>query len=232
MRLCASFTLESPLLPKDYRRGFLSLLKSALQNSNPQLYEEYYSTRHVLKPFTFSVYFPELAGQQDEHFNVGHRGILNFSTSSYELGTYLYNGLLKLRDFALFANRLTVTHIDLRRPVEVSQDSVVFKTISPILINSRGNPDWYLLPGQEGFDEGVHFAVKQVVRTFLNTDVEPITFKPINIKRKVVKHYNMDMQGVTGLFELCSEPKVLNLIYQIGLGVRRSQGFGMLEIVR
>lgn len=220
------------MLPMDYRRGFASLVKKALQNSNPQFYEKYYSTLHVLKPFTFSVYFPKLSGQQEEYFKVGHRAVLNFSTSSYELGTYLYNGLLTLRKFPLFSNALMLSDIALRRNTPVTKDVVVFKTLSPFLINSKGSPNWYLLPSQDGFDEGLQFAVREIARTFLNTNAAHIDFKPISIKRKVVKHYNMDMQGGVGIFELRGQSDVLNLIYQIGLGVRRSQGFGMLEIVR
>ena len=232
MRLRAFYNLESPLIPIEYRRGFASLLKTALQNSNQQFYEKLYSALHVLKPFTFSIYLPELSGQEGEYFNVGHRAVLNFSTSSYELGTYLYNGLLTLRSFPLFSNMLTLSDITLTRITTVSQDAVIFKTLSPVLINTKGKPNWYLLPGQDGFDEGLRFAVREITRNFLKTESDSIAFKPINTKRKVVRHYNMNMQGVIGTFELRSQPKVLNLIYQIGLGVRRSQGFGMLEIVR
>lgn len=232
MRFRAFYNLESPLIPTEYRRGFASLLKTALQNSNRQFYERLYSALHVLKPFTFSIYLPELSGQEGEYFNVGHRAVLNFSTSSYELGTYLYNGLLTLRSFPLFSNTLTLSDITLTRMTTVSQDSVIFKTLSPVLINNKGKPNWYLLPGQDGFDEGLHFAAREVTRTFLNGEANSIDFKSINVKRKVVRHYNMDMQGITGTFELRSRPEVLNLIYQIGLGMRRSQGFGMLEIVR
>ncbi|HEX8137566.1 MAG TPA: CRISPR-associated endoribonuclease Cas6 [Pyrinomonadaceae bacterium] len=208
------------------------MLKKALENSNPQFYEKYYSALHTLKPFTFSIYFPELSGQEGKHFNVGHKAFLNFSTSSYEFGTYLYNGLLTLRRFPLFSNALMLSDIELRRITAVTKDIVIFKTLSPFLINSKGNPNWYLLPGQDGFEEGLNFAVREIARTFLKTEDASIDFKPINIKRKVVRHYNMDMQGGVGIFELRGQPELLNLIYQIGLGVRRSQGFGMLEIVR
>jgi CRISPR-associated endoribonuclease Cas6 len=40
------------------------------------------------------------------------------------------------------------------------------------------------------------------------------------------------MSAFVGTFKLKSEPEILQLIYDVGLGVRRSQGFGMLEVVR
>lgn len=232
MRFAVSYSLDGKYLPMDYRRGFASLLKEALKKANDKLFERYYGALHVLKPFTFSVYFPELVGQEGEQFNVGHKAILNFSTSSYEFGTCVYNGLLVQRTFTLFDNALTLIHIDLKRPIIISQEAAVFRALAPVLVNNKGNADWYLLPGEEGFQEGLEFAVSEIARAFLSDGDAAVEFVPIRIQRKVVRHYNMDMQGFTGIFELRSRPDVLHLIYQVGLGVRRSQGFGMLELVR
>lgn len=232
MRFGISYALVDKYLPIDYRRGFAALLKESLKRANSELFTRYYGVLHVLKPFTFSVYFPQLVGQEDERFNVGNRAILNFSTSSYELGTYLYNGILTNRTFPLFDNTLELVYIDLRRPITIKQEAIAFKTLAPVLVNNKGNPDWYLLPGDEGFEDGLRFAISETARTFLGDGNVSVEFKPIRIQRKVVRHYNMDMQGFVGSFELRGNPEVLNLIYQVGLGVRRSQGFGMLEPVR
>jgi len=232
MRFAIFYTLSKPFLPRDYRRGFISLIKEAIKRANPQLFESYYSTLHVLKPFTFSVYFPGLVGEEGDKFNVGDRAILNFSTSSYEVGTYVYNGLLELRSFPLFDNELKLSHIELRRTADIKGDKAVFKTLSPVLVNTKGKRDWYLLPGQEGFEEGLRFSVREISRVFLGIEDVRIDFKPISIRRKVARHYNMDRQGFVGVFELSGPPRVLDLIYHVGLGVCRSQGFGMLEVLR
>ena len=226
MRFTASYKLTNKYLPLDYRRGFAALLKESLKAANNDLFIRYYGRLHVLKPFTFAVYFPELVGEEGGRFHVGSRAILHFSTLSYEVGTYIYNGLLAHSTFPLFESRLELVHIYFRQPITLEQEAVVFKAMSPILVNNKGNPDWYLLPGESGFDEGLRFAISEVARAFLG-----IKFHPIRIQRKVVRHYNMNMQGFTGIFELQGDPQVLNLIYQVGLGVRRSQGFGMLEVV-
>jgi CRISPR-associated endoribonuclease Cas6 len=231
MRITVSYLLADKHLPLDYRRGFAALVKEALKRSNSELFTRYYGTLHVLKPFTFSVYFPGLVGQAGERFDVGDRAILNFSTSSYELGTHVYNGLLAFSTFPLFDNNLKLVHIQLGRTLTLDQEVVTFRTLAPVLVNNKGSADWYLLPDQEGFEEGLDFAVKEIAGTFLGIEDVAIEFEPISIRRKVVRHYNMDMQGFVGIFELRGHPDVLNLIYQIGLGVRRSQGFGMLEVV-
>lgn len=232
MRLIVSYSLDNRYLPMDYRRGFASLLKESLKKANNELFIKYYAKAHVLKPFTFSVYFPELRGEEESRFNVGTRAILNFSTTSYELGTHIYNGLLAYRSFPLFENTLRLIHINLRPFIVLRQESAIFRTMAPVLVNTKGNADWYLLPGDDGFDEGLNFAVNELVRAFLGNIDARIEFRGIRIQRKVVRHYNMDMQGFTGIFELRGRPDVLNLIYRVGLGVRRSQGFGMLELVK
>lgn len=242
MRLSIEYEIRNPLLPKDYRRGYISLIKKALEHSNPSLMERYYSQR-TLKPFTFCVYFPQLKGGENGNFNVGNQCRVTISTSSMELGTYLHNGFREVRTYTLFKdelqNELVLKRIWMPPSRRISSNEVVFMTASPVLVNNLGKADWYLLPGEEGFLEGLKFAVGEIAKAFLNrTDEVPVEFHPfekdgkISIKRKVVRHYNMDMSSFVGVFKLKSDPEILQLIYDVGLGVRRSQGFGMLEVLR
>ena len=48
----------------------------------------------------------------------------------------------------------------------------------------------------------------------------------------VVSHYNQSMTCNKGIIEIEAEPDVLNLLNNIGIGVRRSQGFGMVELIK
>ncbi len=232
MRLSIEYQMSNPLLPKDYRSGYTSLIKAALEQSNQELWERYYSQR-TLKPFTFCIYFPQIKGSENGHFNVGNQCRLTFSTSSLELGTYLYNGFRKITTHPLFQSELKLKRIWMQPVQEIRTSEVVFKTASPVLVNNLGKADWYLLPGQEGFIDGLNFAVGEICKAFLNrTGDILLEFVPLQIKRKVVRHYNMDMSSFVGVFKLKSDPEVLQLIYDVGLGVRRSQGFGMLEVVK
>lgn len=232
MRLEISYKLTGTRLALEYRRGFASLLKETIKQTSPACLARYYSLLHTLKPFTFSVFFPGLRGREGDRFEVGSKAILTFSTSDYELCACVYNGLLQLRQFPIFENKAQLEHLFLKPKIAIAQDAAVFKTMAPVLVNTKGEPNWYLLPGDEGFDEGLAFSVREICRAFLDMQDASIEFRPIAVRRKVVRHYNMDMQGFVGIFELRGTPEVLNLIYQVGLGVRRSQGFGMLELVR
>jgi CRISPR-associated endoribonuclease Cas6 len=244
MRLAIDYEMSGEYLPRDYRSGFMSLIKKAIETANPMLFQQYYS-QHRLKPFTFSTFFPQLKGSENGKFNVGKEVRLNLSTSSLELATYLYNGFYKSPPFRLLEqqlgseNILTLKRISMRRSEKIHSSEVIFKTASPVLINNIGKSNWYLLPGEEGFDEGVRFAVAEIAKEFLDWQGEvPIEFQvlqqngKVSFKRKVVSHYNQSMSAFVGAFTLKSDPKILQLIYDVGLGVRRSQGFGMLEVVK
>jgi len=253
IRLEIAATLEKSVLPMDYRSGFASLLKEAMRRKNPCLFERYYAQGHTLKPFTFSAYFPGLRGNRGELLDVGDKVVFRFSTASPELAATIYNGLRDVTCYPLFDNRLFIQRVVFSPQKIIRLHRATFKTSSPVLVNCKGNPNWYLLPGEEGFEEALSFAVRETARIFLhecyqtltvrlesdssgkppehNQSRHILTMRLTTHRRKVVRHYNMNRQGFVGTFELAADPALLNLIYAIGLGVHRSQGFGMLELV-
>lgn len=232
MRFSVDYKMSGEYLPLDYRRGFVSLIKCAMEKSNPMLFERYYSS-HQLKPFTFSVYFPELQKSSNKELHVGTRVRLFLSAFSMELTTFIYNGLIKTKRFELFKNELIFQRANLQRAQRIDSDVVVFKTVSPVLVSNTGSSDRYLVPEDEGFMEGLNFSVSEMAKNFLNRQENvTIEFKPVRIKRKVIWHYHQHRSSFIGVFALKSEPEILQLIYDVGLGVRRNQGFGMLEVVQ
>lgn len=248
MRLSIDYEMSGELLPKDYRSGFMSLIKAAIQRAHPLLYQQYYA-KWELKPFTFSVYFPEMKGTENGGFRVGSKLRLTVSTHSLELATHIYNGFLSkdLRSYKLFQSqemyRTTLERkgINLFPTPTIHSPEVIFKTASPVLVNRKREDenDWFLLPWDEGFLDGLRFIVGETAKAFLGREGPvPLDFEmferdgKVSIKRRVVSHYNQNMSAMVGTFKLKSDPEILQLIYDVGLGVRRSQGFGMLEVVR
>lgn len=66
-------------------------------------------------------------------------------------------------------------------------------------------------------------------------------FIPINLKKQVVKHTLKGFREKTGkpymtfttfqgCFKLKGHPQDLQTLYQIGIGLRTGQGFGMVEV--
>ena len=60
---------------------------------------------------------------------------------------------------------------------------------------------------------------------------QDFVFTPVNCKTVKVYHYKEVITAVSGTFIIEAPDDVLKFIYDVGIGARRSQGFGMLEML-
>ncbi len=236
MRLILDYEITPDVIPKNYGRGFISLVKKLIEETNPLLFNEYYNYPHKLKPFTFGTYFPQLQGNQNDKLKVGEIVKINFSTSSIKLATNIYNGFLKVKEHTWQNNGSAINFKPLRAFLQpnrkVNKEEIVIKTLSPLVINNKGDSNKFLLPEEEGFLEGLEFSVRECAKEFLNdTSTFNFEFEVIHWRRVVLYHYKK-MPATKGIFKIKSKPEILQMIYDIGLGVHRSQGFGMMEVVK
>lgn len=236
MRIVLDYEIQPSIIPRNYQRAFISLIKKLIENISPRLFIEYYKEQNKMKPFTFGVYFPKLEGNANEMLSVGNLVKLNISTLSAQLATDIYNGFINTFDHYWNSEGGSITFkpikASLSKPVHIDSSELVFKTLSPFLITCKGESNEFLLPGEEGFLEGLKFATNECARVFLNKDSDiDIQFEPIKMNRHIIYHYKK-MPTNKGVFRIKAEPEILQMIYDIGIGVHRSQGFGMLEVVR
>lgn len=234
MRLTLDYEINPTKIPRIYRIGFASLIKKLIESQNTLLYEFYYK-QHRLKPFTFSVYFPKMQKSNDENFNVGEIAVLNFSTFSLELASYIYNGFKNVDEHKWKHNGYEISFKPVRaflRPEKkINSEEIVVKTLSPLLVNNLGDSNKFLLPGEEGFFDGLEFSVRECAKKFLGYKDFHLQFEVKSWEREVIYHYQK-MPAMKGILIIRSKPEVLQMIYDIGLGVHRSQGFGMLEVIK
>lgn len=144
--------------------------------------------------------------------------------------------------YQVFKNLVRLEHVQIHPPKLIKKSEIRFQTISPMLITNKnchieidGNQyDVYLTPDDEGFDEGFRFLVNEQIKEFLNIKAS------INFDYEIIKescqivpiwHYNQWNKSVKAEIIIKSNPEVLQLLYDTGIGARRSQGFGMLEVV-
>jgi CRISPR-associated endoribonuclease Cas6 len=232
MRLNIEIELKKPKLPKDYRRGFMSLIKAAFESGDDFFYRQLYDKK-ADKPFTFSVYFPELKGEEDGFIHVGNNALLNVSSNEPVLMTHLYNGTRKItthqwQDYNSFKIKSYKAFFN----KEIRKDHCLFRTVAPFLVNKEGENLQYLTPENNDFDKGFRHNIQELARKFLNKDHVELEYTIHRHKKMVVSHYNQSMTCNKGIIEMHTEPKILNLLNNIGIGVRRSQGFGMVETIK
>lgn len=228
------FSINDAKLPFDYRRGIASLLKEAIKNGNEFLFDEYYlQKRGISKPFTFSVFFNKHLGvSDDKYFLVTDSFDLNFSTNDISLSANLYNGMMRIDTFNLFGNDIKLKKIFAFPHKKIDSDISTFNILSPILINDKQSSNKYITPKDENFKDNFIYYANELSKLYLKKNLELFEYNIHKIKKSVYSHYGQAMPGITGIIEIKSNREFLNLINEIGIGDRRSQGFGMLEVIK
>jgi CRISPR-associated endoribonuclease Cas6 len=240
MRLKADFKMSTDWLVKDYRNIFMALIKSVFMKYDPILYANLYGTdkqpRKVNKPFTFSVRFPQHQKFEENIMLCGSLASLIFSSDEEMLVTAFYNGLKAKREIIIGKNHpitFKLNHVQLLPFKRINSKKVLFRTISPVLVNNKGSNLDYLSPVKPEFAGAFKFIVSEQARQFHIPCTEDMIGFEINTMKKLpLSHYNQTMTSWLGEFVLEAPADVLQLVYDTGIGVRRSQGFGMLEIVK
>lgn len=186
------------------------------------------------------------------HFNDIYP-LLTISSCDFAFLMNLHNGLIKLKTFRFSSDEAMLvdgekieikleSSIAINRP-EIKNEEIVFKTLSPILIQDSN--DKGILPDDENFAEQLNQIQNRI---FLNPNIkgealyQPLEFTPVKIQKRVVKHTFKEFREKTnkpimylncfdGIFKLKGHPKDLELLYNMGIGNRTSQGFGMIEVL-
>ncbi len=229
---------ETASLKVDFREGFMSIIKGAIDSSAPELYKTLFEKRTV-KPYTFAVSFGNDVKIEDDRIFFKSPIEFKFSTYRPDILIMLYNHLIKKGEFPVYNLKLKVEHTDIARPKRIEKNEAVFRTVSPILIRSHKNERHYLCPkcanfeGDSDFEEAFKFNMDELCRNLLRlNDAGEVIFDSIKLKKLVIKHMGLKLPGFVGTFSLKAAPGILNLINLVGLGSRRGQGFGMVEVVR
>ena len=261
------FDSETVEIPKDYRRFFLSLIKEAFRrNSDGEEFLKNTYEGNQMKPFTFSVYMP--LKQVDNNFILDGEFIsFHFSTNNYEFLMRIYNGLLDIsrnnENFKLFNHNFTIKNFFLQPEKRITNNKVLFRTLSPFLVRDTEDGDKYLYPNfltiqtkdknkkgdnwkywkvaeKSKFQEALLKSIQSLVESDLGISDSNIKIKLQEAKVVPILHgsknrahsFTMTFPGIKGDVLIEAEPVILQLLYDIGIGARRGEGFGMMEVVK
>lgn len=204
------------------------------------------------RPFCFAVRF-----QFDkERFKVDKETFylnspLEFYLSSIDPAFFItiYNGLInnKIYPFSHEGTTITKDNVIFLNERRIDKTNIRFKTLSPILIENKEEKPLLPIPGEnEGefkeFKRELNFISDSILRGIrkgigLRKDLD---FIPLTIRKEVVKHKIRERNEIekiytftcfNGIFELQGDSDDLACLYRLGIGLRRAQGFGMVEVV-
>lgn len=229
---------KTSFLPVDFREGFISIIKGGVQSSSPELYNTLFQKRTV-KPYTFAVSFGDEVKIEDDKIFFKSPIEFKFSTNHPDILIMIYNHIVSKKKFPIYNLSFKLDHNDIIRPKRIEKCEAIFRTLSPVLIRSHKNERHYLCPecvnfeGDNDFKEAFKFNMDELARNLLDqNDVGEVELRSIKVKRVIIKHMGIKLPGSVGVFSLSAEPNILNLINHVGLGSRRGQGFGMVELVK
>ncbi|WP_455539346.1 CRISPR-associated endoribonuclease Cas6 [Terrisporobacter sp.] len=242
MRMKIEFATKR--FPKYYNVLGVSLIKESIKKASPDYYEKLYfyndKSNKTSKNFTYSFYIKGYEIEGDD-FLVKDKVIMNISTPDLELGLYIYNGIINKKTIKYKDYEMTRLRVDLIKEKVIYGEEVLFNTLSPICI--KDNKGKFLDVNNENYVKELNYIADTVLKNYRGYGIKKeIEFENLDLKKVVVKEPLRDFQKITkrqyqcvnsykGVFRLKGDNEDLNDIYKLGLGFKRGQGFGNLEVV-
>lgn len=207
----------------------MSLIKEALSKAKSGTPVQSMDTA----PLSFAIRFDRKPTIKDKRILIGNNVRLYISSASMMLGTLLYNSLLSIKEFSIYSTKIANPLAASINEEHMKRDYAVFATLSPIVIRHHRKRDYYVLPNDEGFAESVQNALSEewaLHNTDRLEDNGRTNLEVLKFKKVVMAHYGGLVLGFTGVLRMDAAPHVLKFFYQAGIGYRRSNGFGFVEI--
>ncbi len=229
-----------------YRRSFLSFIKKVLETEDAEYCNRIFS-KDNFKPFTFCVFFGSISVNGERIYNNG-KAILTVSSGSPDFFVRFYNGLKAFKEYKgkYLNGTMKVVRTQIIEEEVISDEVQTFRTLSPIIaVNKDKHPvlpsglkvnnDSFIVYDDDCFTNELRYSLRSVFN-----GLPDLKFTHREGKKAVVKHLVgfsdkekvIKIVAYQGVFTLEADPYVLNEIYKYGLGFRRYQGFGCLELVR
>ena len=242
MRFSLVLELKKNIFPIEYRKIILSYIKNALSNCNEGKFFKEFFGDIAKKEYCFSVIFPKSKFEKDKIFIEKNEIKILFSSSDRnKSGLKLYSAFLaqKNKVFPLENNNyMFLKSIKNEKREEILNTRAIFNTTlgSGICVrdhNRETNKDKYYIYSEDGFREKLNIVLESQLRNagYSTEDIKNVVINFIQCKSAVAKHYKRYIDVTIGMIEVRASRSILQYLYDIGLGSRKSAGFGMLDLV-
>ena len=255
MRIKLHFELENNIIPKDYRILILSFIKNNLEKNFNESYKEIYGEKPTVKFFTFSVYLPKPKIEKEKieldrnYFNVlfsiyDNKQFIEFYNSfNSMINKKIDNKENEKYYYPLKNNKMELKNITMVNEKNIMSNRIRIKFLSPLVLRNhkeitinkkRKGEDIYFDFNDSDFNEQINYSVSRLIKDLkLNGVNSNIKLKPYNnlARKTVVSFKNILINSSIGEYILEGDSELLNILYKTGIGSRRSEGFGMFEVI-
>lgn len=242
MRLSVELLLQKNRIDKDKNRIILHIIKLLMEKESKETYRALYEdNKSSPKNINFSIYMGRgVKFLRDEIEIPSQKIIVNFSTYDPAIGIAIYNSFIKNLglEIPIKNNLVTINEINLRTKRTITKDVERFKIQSPIVIREHKNDNKTTYyhdisdeKGQKIFLENLRYQIKDEFPDIKEKHLDEIDLNVIWSKLINVKHYGIVIPSNIGEIEIRARGYILEYLYLSGIGGRRSQGFGYVDLL-
>lgn len=244
MRLTVKGKIKEKQMSLSYRTMIMSIIKKSMEFGDKEYFKELYfyedKKNKKIKPFCFGVYLRDfkITGNNVE---VNGDISITISTPDYNLGIILYNGFLKMKEHPYKGVTFIKDRVILERESKINTLDTLFKTLSPIYIKDKENNP--IDVDSHDYCRELNYISDLLLKSYRGYGLrEALEFIPVNMKKVVIKEKIKDfiektnkeymyINGYSGIFKLKGDIEDLELLKQLGIGYRRSEGCGLIDLV-
>ena len=234
MQLFLTLEASEILLPLAYRHIVQSMLYHVLA-ADP----EYANTLHSpqsgsdrqYKLYTFS----QLQGRytvRDSHICFLNKVTLEIRSTSDELILHLMRGMPVGTQLRLGSNYVTVSSCTAENHI-ICDSTIRIRTYSPVVayLTCEDGKTRFFSPEEDAFYSMVTTNAQRKWLKCFGTEPPAFQIRPENsrFRKQVTMYKSTRITAWDGSFILESTPQMLTMLYNLGLGAKNSQGFGMFS---
>lgn len=232
-------------LPISYHSLFVSLIKKALSIvDNEYFYNLYnYDTNKANKKsknFTFCVLLDSYELNNDELIiNENNYVYFKLSSKDTKLIMYLYNGLLKTKKFKYKEYEIEILSITKESEKIIKENKINCCFKSPLVLKDKAGK--FIDSSDTDFEDEINYYADMNLKNYRGYGLKKkLIISNVNMKKTVIKEKNykyklkdntLYINASIGNLQLEGDIIDLQDLYGIGLGARRSQGFGYFDIL-
>ena len=252
MRFEIPITIESrtnpdqiATIPMSYQGNFLALIKHEMAATNQEAYQKLYQ-QPTRKNFAMSLSFPNAKFDTKNHtiqLRPKRNVTLAFTTSDTILGVIYFNVFQNLMHSSPlnYNDYYTITFhkAHMVKLPKIYGSSAIFKTTSPIMITNKiDNHKYKMLTIENDWESGEFMnAIKRELKfrlqnSPLHDTVDNMELIPLKTKTVIMHAFGQVLIGNTGYLQINANPKLLNYIFEDGLGSKRGSFCGLLKLLR
>lgn len=219
------------VIPFNYNHQLQSAIYAKLrEGGGEKFHDNGFGEERVFKAFVFGA-LKGAHSKEDSRFRFTGAVRLEVRSPVFEICDTLQRGFETNPTIRLFDTRLTVIDASLAN-VHITGGRQLFQTSSPVAVYRR-EPDGkttFFAPGDPEFAAYLLSNYENKYRAVTGSEPEPLTIEPLDPQRKIVTRFKETwINGYKGNYALTGSPRALEFVYNAGLGVKNSAGFGMLE---